>query len=131
MIVSVVANWIEYIIIDILWNVIKIKVRKKKPNYLGAFCRRVLVGFVNMLILHPEFDPVGNPVTILYAAPFVIFEVTSFYLTFDPTLNWFLGRKWYYKGSESGYLDSLPMWAYYSVKVLCLAGLPYSLIQIL
>lgn len=118
--------WLEYIIIDLLWNAFKIKGLKLRPNYFGQGCRRTLVGFIVMINDNPMFDPLGNPLSMLDSLPFVVFQFTSFYLIFDPLLSLLLGKPWNYKGKNSGYLDKLPMWAYYSLKGLCALGLVFA-----
>ena len=123
--------WLVYILLCVAYNYVKIEKRKKRPDYLVANVWRVFFGAVFLIASNPNFDPVGNPFTIIQALPFSVFQVTSFYILFDLLLNLLRGKKWNYKGKASGYLDSLPMWAYYTLKIVCLVGLVNSIIILL
>lgn len=55
--------------------------------------------------MYPEFDPALG--VIWGAIPVVAFEVSSFYLLFDPILNKLRGKHWLHRGKDSGWLDPL------------------------
>lgn len=120
--------WLLFISLELYRNYFLIEKKKVKPDYMGSFCYRVFFGAVCLIIANPNFDPAGDPFTIIQALPFFIFQLSSFYLLFDPLLNLLRGKKWNYRGEDSGWLDKLPLWAYYALKVICLAGLVYSTI---
>lgn len=123
--------WTLAITLELLRNLFLIVGRKRKPNYAQSFVIRFFGGLSVLIIEYPQFDPLGSPITILLALPFVVFQITSFYLLFDPVLNLIRGKAWNYRGKDSGYLDRSPLWAYWSLKILCLTGLILSLIALI
>lgn len=123
--------WLIFISLELWRNYYLIEKQKIKPDYGGSFIFRAFFGMVCLIIANPYFDPAGNPLTILQALPFAVFQLSSFYLLFDPILNLLRGKKWDYKGKDSGWLDKLPIGFYYALKIVCLAGLITSLIILL
>ena len=112
--------WFSFIALELLRNYVLIEKRKTKPDYLDSFVLRSFFGLVGIPIMHPEFDPLGDYTTIWQAIPIVCFEVSSFYLLFDPILNKLRGKPALYRGKASGYLDSLGLPYYITLKVFTL-----------
>lgn len=107
--------WIVFISLELLRNYILIEKRKINPNYLGSFMFRAFFGLVGIPLMYPEFDPLGG--AFWGAIPAVAFEVSSFYLLFDPILNKLRGKHWLYRGKSSGWLDKLGLPFYITLKV--------------
>lgn len=118
--------WLLYITSCLAYNYHKIVIRKKRPDYLTANIWRTFWGAVIWFKANPYLDPVGNPLTIWLATPFAVWQLTSFYLLFDPSLNLLRKKSMFYQGENSGWLDSLPKPVYYSLKALCLIGFLYT-----
>jgi hypothetical protein len=114
--------WLLYIASCLLYSLNKIEIRKKRPDYTVAIIWRVFFGIVICIVVNPFLDP-GNPFTLLPAWPFAAWQISSFYLLFDPSLNLLRGKPLFYRGKDSGTLDSLPLWAYYALKIICLIAL--------
>lgn len=105
--------WIIFIAFDIALNYWLIEKKGIKPNYLISLFYRISAG-----ILHGGAVMNVTPETWL---PLLGFQVASFYLLFDLTLNLLRGKSWDYQGKDSGYFfDKLPKWAYYLLKLVCL-----------
>lgn len=112
--------WLAFIILEIWRNYVLIEKRHIHPNYAGSFTVRAFFGLLCLILANPSFDPLVNGLDYL---PFIAFECTSFWLLFDPILNLTRGKPIGYKGANSGYLDRLPKWAYWSLKLIALVGL--------
>lgn len=123
--------WLGFIPLEANRNLTIIERYKERPNYLGLAGVRVFVGSICLFIMFPEFNPLWDLSTVWDARWYITFEFTSFYLGFDPLLSKKRGRRWNYKGKDSGFLDDLPMWAYVTLKALCVIGLIFSLYMIL
>ena len=111
-------GWLGFIWIEILRNYTLIEIDKEKPNYLHSFVIRAFAGIVCIAFMNPEFDP-GSLVSWWQSYPSLIFEVSSFYLVFDPALNLWRGKGWDYQGKQSGWLDKLGKPYYYALKIMC------------
>lgn len=131
MIILGIILWLSFIPFEVFRNYRWIEIKKKRPAYFNFAVVRITAGLACLVIMYPHFDPLGNWWSVLGAVPYVIFEISSFYLVFDSWLNIKRGKKWFYKGEDSGILDDMPYWAYYIMKILCLIALPWSLIVIL
>lgn len=123
-------GWQACIILDLIRNAWLIMKRKKEPNYFGNFLYRSFFGFICLAIMHPELDPLGDPLTVWEAKWKIGYQATSFYMLFDPSLNIIRKKHIDYQGKKSGWLDRLPKWQYYTLKVLTLGMLITSLIVI-
>ena len=99
--------WIGYIAFDLWRNWHRTVKVKKSPDYLGNFMYRAFFGLVFIFIIYPDFAPFWDNSTIWWAIPVVAFEVSSFYLLFDPILNKLRGKHWLYRGKKSGWIDKL------------------------
>lgn len=115
--------WIGFIGLEIFRNYYLIVKKHERPNYAGSFMFRAFFGLVGIAIMYPEFDPLGDYRTLYGALPALIFEVTSFYLLFDPILNWSRKLPWDYQGKNSGWIDKLGKKWYYVFKIACLIWL--------
>lgn len=126
-------GWLLYIAYVVWFNYFKVEDRHKKPVYLNTNWARFIAGSIALISMtvKDDFDPLGNPLTILAAWPAIVFIISSFYLFFDLGLNKARGKKWDYRGTNSGYLDKAKKWLYYSLKILCAIALPISTIILL
>jgi hypothetical protein len=114
-------GWIAFIGLHIWFNWRLIVKKKKTPSYWGNFLYRAFAAVICLFIMEPEFNPVWYPYTIWKAAPVLLYEVTSFYLLFDPFLNWSRGLVWHYRGKKSGWIDpSVNLRQYLILKGACL-----------
>ena len=109
-------GWLGFIRLEVGRNYQLIEVEKERPNYLHSFGFRAFFAIACLALMAQNFDPF---VEWKRSLPFVIYEVTSFYLAFDFLLNKRRGKAWDYQGSQSGWLDSLGKEYYYYLKILC------------
>lgn len=116
--------WLIFIGLEIYRNYFLIKKKKVKPIYIHSFIIRAISG----ILIAISTDPFGLWLNIIQSVPIIVFEITSFYILFDPILNKLLSNKWNYRGLESGWFDSLPLPIYYIMKILCIIGLIVSII---
>jgi hypothetical protein len=127
-------GWILYLAYAIWFNYFRTDVRHVKPVYINANWARFIAGSIALICMTVKdgFDPATHFWQQLWNVRFVIGYITSsFYLFFDPGLNWLRGKKANYKGQHSGWLDSAKMWVYYAIKILCVIILVWSLIKLL
>ena len=101
--------WLLYIAAEIIIQNELIKIGWK-PNYYQLFILRGLASVVNGAIIDVES----------FSEYFMLlaFQVTSFWILLDLGLNYLRGKVWYYKGKESGWLDSLPLGLYLVLKAI-------------
>lgn len=121
------VGWIVFIAGEAYRNYWMPKRQGKRPNYLGNFMYRSFFGLVCFIMMNPDFDPLYDLRTVWQGRWIAGYQVSSFYLSFDPLLNAFMKRRWNYKGKNSGWLDKLSMGLYYSLKIACVILLGYSL----
>lgn len=119
--------WLGFIPYEVRRNYRIIEVHKQKPDYLNSFGFRAFAAAVCLALMSGNYDPVMD---WKHSLPIVIYEVTSFYLVFDPWLNLRRGKAWDYQGAQSGWLDKLGKPYYYFLKVLCAVLLVISIIVI-
>lgn len=101
--------WFIFITLEIYRNYYLIIKKKTKPVYFQSFIIRGLAGIIHgSLIIQVE--------SWKEAIPIILFQVTTFWIIFDVVLNLLRGRKWWYEGEHSGYLDHLPLWSNLSLK---------------
>lgn len=144
--------WSLFIWYEVNRNYRMIEVEKVRPNYWHSFGVRAFFGILGIATMIPsDIDPVlclydlivdipqywrvspllvvplilTNPIVLILIA-----ETTSFSLIFDPWLNKKRGRRWNYRGKNSGWIDKLKLGFYYAFKILCLLGFIYSTIMI-
>ena len=120
--------WIIFIILEIIRNYILIEKKKIRPNYAGSFIWRAFFGLVCYILAHRGYvDPIVN---IVNNIPFIIWQLTSFWIFFDIGLNLSRGKPIGYKGKTSGWLDRLPVAYYWLFKVIALIIMVYTIIFI-
>ena len=112
--------WLSYIASCIAYNWYRIEKRGIEPTYFNSNWARGVFGIVGLVITYPYFDPLGDYTTIWKAMPVVGYEMSSFYLLFDPILNILRGKPVLYRGKTSGYLDKLGTTYYITLKVFTL-----------
>jgi hypothetical protein len=100
--------------------------RNVKPVYRQWFIIRGMMALIHA-VLTDELVIRWSMQTMKDYWPMFLFQISSYYLIFDPVLNWMRGLSWRYQGEESGWMDKLPTWAYLTAKVLCVVVLVYSL----
>jgi hypothetical protein len=87
-----------------------------KPDYLILFFVRGAASIIHGgPILHVE--------NMAHYATLLIFQSTSFWIVFDLLLNKSRGKKWNYRGEQSGWLDRIDSDVlYWSLKILAVIG---------
>jgi len=93
--------WFLFIFLEIFRNWYMIEWAKSKPIYFQSF---ILRGWAHILICIFVYDVQGPSDWW----PILLLHVSSFWLIFDPALNLLRGKKWYYRGTTSGWLDRMP-----------------------
>jgi hypothetical protein len=111
--------WLLYIAIDATINYWWIEVKKKRPDYLLMFIARGI-----FVILYGVYIDIQNPREWW---PILAFQLSSFWIIFDLLLNSLRGRNLLYKGKNSGWIDRLPSWIYYPMKLVALGYIIYYL----
>jgi len=101
----------------------------RKPNYLIMFILRGMAAILHGILF--------NPHNLYDYLPIFIFQITSFWIVFEISLNLVRGKHWlYYDHSEgdSGIIDRFFMWAgekaHGIVKILCFIVMVLSIIVI-
>ena len=115
--------WLLYPIVEALIQAYQIK-QGIRPNYLQLFVIRGFAAIMfGAIVVQPHKEIEG---IIL-----LTFQVSSFWILFDPILNKLRGKPFTYKGKDSGWLDKLPTGIYWSLKVVALvvAVISYYLFQ--
>lgn len=144
--------WLILIRFEVWRNYQLIEVEKERPNYRYSFAIRIVLGLFPYVLLIPvDVDPLlslwdlvtdiphywkANPILVIPlifanpAALAIMFEVSLFYLLFDPLFNIKRGRRWNYRGKSSGWLDKFPLPIYYGLKILCVVVLIVSSVRL-
>lgn len=105
--------WIIYILLDALGSWYLIEKKKKEINHLVA----TLVRWWAMVLIG-----ITVPITEHTLLPWMVFTSTSFWLFFDPLLNLFRGKPFFYIG-ENAKIDKFGhdrKLAYWGMKVIAL-----------
>lgn len=123
--------WLIFVILEIVRNYVLIEVLELRPHYGWNRAIRFFAGFVWLIAMYPEFDPLGDYTTLWGAAKYGAFAGSSFYLLFDVSLNLLRKKPWNYRGKNSGLTDKLGLPYYYLLKIASLLVLVLSLIAIL
>lgn len=117
----VIFIWLVYILSEVFVHEYIIEVKKKRPFYLHFFLQRGIASVLHgVLYLWLCFESYGVETSIENYIPLFIFQATSFWILFDLGLNLLRGKKWYYKGKNSGWIDNLPPPIYYTLKIIAL-----------
>lgn len=121
--------WIIAIGIEVCRNYYLIEKLKERPNYLTSFGIRCFLGLLAIILTFgDQFDPVVTGIKDYI--PYIIFQVTSFWLLFDIFLNLSRDRPIGYKGKNSGWLDKLPTAYYWLFKGIALITMIYTIFYI-
>lgn len=127
-------GWLVYIAACIVLNWYNITIRGKKPVYFASNQWRAFFGIIFLIIMSAQdgFNGIdfAYPRTLIPYIPHAVYILSSFYLFFDPGLNWLRGKRWNYRGKSSGWIDRSKIAVYYTVKAVALAGLVCSIIII-
>lgn len=120
-------GWPVIIAATIFLNWYRIEKLHSKPHYFSSNWSRGIFGFAFLALMAADknFDP-GYLSSWISVFPEVVYILSSFYLFFDAGLNGLRGKKWDYKGDDSGWLDSMKIALYYVLKGLCLIALVWS-----
>lgn len=118
--------WIFFIAAEILRNYFLIETLETRPHYGWSKIIRFFSGIGFLLARYP--DPASTPFP---AIVYVLFEISSFYVSFDLLLNKLRGKDWDYQGKNSGELDKLPKTKYLLLKAASLVVLVLTLIVML
>lgn len=123
--------WVTYPLIEALTQ-FELRVNYEwKPNYLQLFCIRGIVAIVHGALMDVEIDALHYYSRFEYLQPLLLltFQVTSFWIIFDPVYNHLTDQNIFYRGKESGWMDRLPIKIWYVLKVIALIAFPLSLVQ--
>lgn len=105
--------WLLYILSEALMQYKYIE-EGNKPNYGVLFTIRGIFAIIHGAVLN-----VQNPTEWI---PLLGFQICSFWIIFDLTLNLLRDKNWDYKGKTSGWLDKIPYKYYYILKVFAIFG---------
>lgn len=109
-------TWIAFIAFEVIRNFALIKWLKLKPHYGWSTIIRFFSGIGYLFAYYPDPLTMGFP-----PWNYALFQITSFYLLFDLTLNFLRGKRWDYRGKDSGvFFDKLSKRKYYLLKGACL-----------
>ncbi|GIV35412.1 MAG: hypothetical protein KatS3mg031_2947 [Chitinophagales bacterium] len=115
--------WLLFIYLEALRNFYIIEIKKMVPNYLESFIIRGIAAIVHGVLLHVQtWDD--------YKFIFV-FQISSFYLTFDFILNWMRGKEMFFLGKNNAidrFLRERPL-LHIFVKTVALALTIFSLLK--
>lgn len=120
--------WFLFIIFEIYRNYRIIEVLKERPDYLGSFGVRFFFGLLCLILTYRDHDPIAN---ILDHIPYIIFQLTSFWILFDIGLNLVRKKPLGYKGKDSGWLDKLPLAYYWLLKTVALITMIYTIVELI
>jgi len=91
--------WLLFIVAHAYFDYYRITIEKKHPIYWQSFLFiRLPAGLLYLLLWDWH--------NWLYAGNYILFECTSFYLTFPALLNIFRKKELFYLGKSSGWLDT-------------------------
>jgi hypothetical protein len=113
--------WLLYILLEVVTQWWLITYKKWKPIYINLFLLRGMASIFHALLL--ELMGAIELNSMRDYLPVLLFQTTSFWILFDLGLNLLRGKKWYYKGKNSGWLDSLPPSIYYTLKIIAVCTL--------
>lgn len=122
--------WLELVVIITFIHHYMIKEMETRPIYMQWWIIRGLAAIIHAVI-SDEVNIEWSIEALVDYWPMLIFQVSSYYLIFDPLLNKLRKLTFIYRGLHSGWMDRLPMPAWVAVKVCCVGGLAYSLFTLL
>ena len=115
--------WLTFVYFEVGRNFFLIEGLELRPSYGWSKIIRFLAGVGYLLARYPDPATTAFP-AIVYA----LFQISSFYLLFDLSLNLMRNKPWDYQGANSGTLDKLSKRKYYLLKAGTLVILVLSLI---
>lgn len=118
--------WVVFIGVEVYRNWYIIEKKKQRPDYVWSFIFR---GF--FAILHGIWIDVQD---LPDWCPVLTYQVTSFWLLFDVSLNRARRKQWFYTGENSGWIfDKLGKWpvVYLILKLVALGFMIWSITVLL
>ena len=94
--------WLVFIAAETYRNYYLIEVKKTRPMYLQSFVLRGMAAILHGILF--------NPHNMADYFPVFIFQVSSFWLLFDLSLNYLRGKPMLYMGEQSGWIDRAFTW---------------------
>lgn len=94
--------WIVAILSETYRNYYIIEIKKSRPNYLQSFVLRGMAAILHGILFNPH--NMGDYLPVL------IFQVTSFWLLFEVSLNYLRHKPLLYYGETSGWIDRAFTW---------------------
>ena len=94
--------WIVAILAEAYRNYYIIEIKKSRPNYLQSFVMRGMAAILHGVLFDPQ--NMGD------YWPVLLFQVTSFWLLFDLSLNFLRHKPVLYIGKSSGWIDRFFTW---------------------
>jgi hypothetical protein len=107
--------WLIYPILEAIIQFHEITYKGKRPNYLVLFLIRAVASSIFILL----FVDIS---CFLQYLSIVLWQACTFTLIFDPLLNYLRNKDFFYKGKNSGWIDSLPYNKYYAFEIFALIG---------
>lgn len=96
MIAFKLSLWLIFIAVEAHRNYYLIEIKKERPIYSQSFIIRGLAGLIYGILFF-------NPQSMLEYLPVFLYQLSSFYLLFDLTLNILRSKPLLYVGEHSGW----------------------------
>ena len=120
--------WLIFIALEIARHYRIIEVKKERPSYISSFFFRAFFAIVCLALTYDTFDPFVN---FFEFTPYMIFQLTSFWILFDLGLNLVRRKPILYNGENSGWLDDVDevfsIQAYYLLKLVAIITMFYTI----
>lgn len=94
--------WLVFIAAEVYRNYRIIEINHSRPSYLKSFVVRGMAAIMHGVLF--------NPVNMHDYWPVLIYQVTSFWVLFDLSLNWLRQKPMLYMGKQSGLIDKAFNW---------------------
>jgi hypothetical protein len=119
--------WFVFIGLESYRNYYLIEVKKSRPIYIQSFIGRCMAAILHGVLFDPQ--------VMADYAPVFFFQLTSFWILFDLSLNYFRKKPLLYMGEKSGWIDRAFIWLnsdawLFFCKVLSLVVCVFSIIVI-
>lgn len=95
--------WIFFIIVMMGYNYWVIERRNKKPDYKKQFVIKGIAAIIHAVYLTPEWT--WSVDLWREWAPILFFQITSYWVIFNPSLNFFRNNGFWDLGKYSGWID--------------------------
>lgn len=89
--------WVLFVIIVSAIHYIIIEVYNRTPFYLGWFVAKGMAAILNGIMFDPK--------NVSEWLPILAFQITSFWVIFNPLLNKMRGLSFWHLGTDSGLID--------------------------